>query len=249
MTVNGRLASTATFVNGGERIDLSVPQNTEEGKKLIFPLKVLFEDEHCALIHKPAGILTSGNGFKTIANALSQNLKASSRDDACQPQPTHRLDYATTGALLVGKTSSAIRELNSAFARAEIRKTYYAITIGEMPGQGIMDSPVDDKPSLSHYRVINSVSSQRFVKLNLVELKPETGRRHQLRKHLAGIGTPILGDAAYGIAGQILKGKGLYLHACCLEFPHPHTGQKLCIQDDLPQKFRNIFSSLHRSDQ
>lgn len=205
----------------------------------------MFEDEHLAVIHKPAGILVSGNGFKTIAHALPQNLKSSSLPDACQPQPVHRLDYATTGALLVGKTSSGIRDLNDSFARTEITKTYYAVTIGEMPKRGAIDSPIDDKPSMSQYQGIEAVSSPRFGKLNLVELKPKTGRRHQLRKHLAGIGNPILGDATYGIPGLILKGKGLYLHAFSLKFIHPHTGQKLCIQDDLPQKFRKIFSSLN----
>lgn len=243
--VNGSVASTATFITGGETIDLTITQEDQAAERLIFPLKVLFEDGHLAVIHKPAGILVSGNGFKTIARALPQNLKASSLAEATQPQPVHRLDYATTGALLAGKTSTAIRALNKLFAKGEVSKVYYAVTIGEMPRQGIIDSDIDDKPSESHYEVVESVKSERFGKLNLVKLNPKTGRRHQLRKHLASIVNPILGDATYGTEGLILKGKGLYLHACSLEFAHPETKKKLLIKDDLPQRFRKIFPSLN----
>ena len=92
---------------------------------------MLFEDEHLAMIHKPAGILVSGNGFKTIAKALSQNLKPSTLKDCTTLQPIHRLDYATTGILLIGKTSSSIRALNKLFENKAINKSYYAISIGE----------------------------------------------------------------------------------------------------------------------
>lgn len=239
--VNGKPASTATFIKGGETIDLSIDQKAQETKRLILPLQVLFEDDYLAIIHKPAGTLVSGNGFKTIAHALPQNLEASTLADATQPQPVHRLDYATTGALLAGKTNSAIRALNELFGKGEVTKIYYAVAIGKMPSEGIISSDIDDKPSASLYEVIESVSSERFGKLNLVKLNPKTGKRHQLRKHLAGIGNPILGDASYGTEGLILKGKGLYLHAYSLEFVHPATYQKLSIRDSLPERFRKIF--------
>ncbi len=242
--MNGTVASTATFITGGEIINLTITKENQVSERLSFPLKVLFEDEHLAVIHKPAGILVSGNGFKTIANALPQNLKASTLADATQPQPVHRLDYATTGALLAGKTSSAIRALNGLFAKGEVSKVYYAVAIGEMPQQGTIAAEIDGKPSQSHYEVMESVTSERFGKLNRVKLNPKTGRRHQLRKHLAGIDNPILGDATYGTNGLVLKGKGLYLHAHSLEFVHPVTEQKLNIRDSLPERFRKIFPSL-----
>lgn len=243
--VDGKLASTATFIKGGETIDLTITEEAQGTKQLILPLQVLFEDQYLAVIHKPAGILVSGNGFKTIARALPQNLRVSTLTDATQPQPVHRLDYATTGALLAGKTSSAIRALNELFAKGKVSKVYYAVAIGEMPQQGIIASNIDDKPSESHYELIESVSSERFGKLNLVKLNPKTGRRHQLRKHLAGIGNPILGDATYGNEGLILKRKGLYLHAYSLAFVHPVAGQKVIVRDSLPERFRKIFTSLN----
>ena len=239
--VNGLVASTATFIRGGETISLTVPEEVSPKKKLIFPLTVLFEDEYLAVIHKPAGILVSGNSFKTIANALTQNLKPSNLPDATKPQPVHRLDYATTGILLVGKTSSSIRALNKLFENKEVRKSYYAVAIGEMEASGSISTEVDDKKSLSNYRLIQSVPSVRFGKLNLLHLEPKTGRRHQLRIHLSSIGNPILGDKDYGIENLILNGKGLYLHAYSLEFKHPFTNETFSLTDELPERFTKLF--------
>ena len=193
------------------------------------------------MIHKPAGILVSGNSFKTVTNALVQNIKRSNLTDATTPQPVHRLDYATTGILLVGKTSSSIRALNKMFEDNKIMKTYFAITIGEMEYRGKITSKIDDKKSQSNYTLSESVPSKKFGKLNLIKLKPQTGRRHQLRKHLSKIGNPILGDKEYGIQNLILKGKGLYLHAYSLKFIHPFTNEKIHLKDELPQKFNKIF--------
>ncbi|WP_020567923.1 RluA family pseudouridine synthase [Neolewinella persica] len=243
ITVNGIIATTATFINGGESITLSIPEEVPSKEKLVFPLKVIFEDEHLAVIHKPGGILVSGNSFKTIANALPQNIKRSNLSDATKPQPVHRLDYPTTGILLVGKTSSSIRALNRLFEDKEIKKTYYAATIGEMNDQGEIISAIDGKKSQSKYKLCASVPSNRFDRLNLVELKPQTGRRHQLRKHLSSIGHPILGDKEYGIENLILNGKGLYLHAYSLRFIHPFTNKEVFFKDELPQRFKKIFHS------
>jgi len=241
--VNDVIATTAILINGGERISLSIPKEIRPNKKLVFPLKVLFEDDHLAVIHKPAGILVSGNSFKTIANALAQNIQASNLADATKPQPVHRLDYATTGVLLVGKTSGSIRALNSMFEDKKVEKSYYAVTIGEMNDQGKITSKIDGKKSQSNYKLFESVISKRFGKLNLVKLKPQTGRRHQLRKHLSSIDHPILGDATYGIENLILSGKGLYLHAYSLNFIHPFTNKRVSLKDVLPQKFKKIFIS------
>ena len=242
ITVNDVIATTATLIQGGECIVLNIPEEIKPSKQLIFPLNVLFEDDYLAIIHKPAGILVSGNGFMTIANALIQNLKSSTLKDATKPQPVHRLDYATTGALLVGKTSSSIRVLNELFEEKKIQKTYYAITIGKMSKEGIITSEVDGKESKSGYEVIESIVSERFGMLNLVKLNPFTGRRHQLRIHLASIGNPILGDKTYGKEPFILKGKGLYLHAYSLQFTHPFTQESIHIKDAFPERFQKLFA-------
>jgi len=114
-----------------------------------------------------------------------------------------------------------------------------------MNHQGKITLEVDGKKSQSNYTLCDAVSSERFGKLNLVQLGPRTGRRHQLRKHLSSIGNPILGDAVYGIENLILKGKGLYLHAYSLKFIHPFTNKEVSLKDELPKRFKKIFSQLN----
>jgi len=238
--VNGLPTSTARIIIGGEKITLLNPKNKPLRKSLILRLAITFEDDYLAIIEKPPGILVNGNKFKTIDNALQQNLKKSSQIDAVRPRPIHRLDYPTSGLLLIGKTSSTIRALNQLFEHKKIKKKYYAITIGKMNLKGDIKTYINKKTAITNYKTIQSVKSNRFEFLNLVELSPRTGRRHQLRIHLSSIGNPILGDQEYGIKSLILKGKGLYLHASQLDFTHPITKDKLSITSNLPKKFKMI---------
>lgn len=241
--IDGTIATTAKYISGGEKIELFKKETSSTHKKFEFNLKVLFEDDFLAIIYKPSGILVSGNSFATIDNALFQNLKKSKQFDAVRPRPAHRLDYATSGVLLVGKTSASIISLNKLFEHTKITKTYVAITIGNMETSGEIDFLIDTKKANTCYEVLASVPSKRFEFLNLVKLNPKTGRKHQLRKHLAAIGNPILGDKAYFKEGLILNGKGLYLHASKLEFTHPFTKGKITVAKELPKKFNTIFSS------
>ncbi|MFT5336178.1 MAG: 23S rRNA pseudouridine1911/1915/1917 synthase [Luteibaculaceae bacterium] len=243
--VDGKLGDTAMWIAGGETITVNFPEEDTQIKRLIFPLKVTYEDDYLACILKPGGILVSGNGFKTIAHALVQNLSRSNSTDTTKPQPVHRLDYATTGILLVGKTNDAIRTLNRLFENKKIQKEYYAITIGKMENRGEISLDIDTKSSLTEYEVVDSVVSPRFERLNLVKLNPKTGRRHQLRKHLSALGNPILGDQTYGKEELILKGKGLYLHAFSLEFKHPETKNTERFTAELPERFYKIFPNLN----
>jgi 23S rRNA pseudouridine1911/1915/1917 synthase len=240
--LNGRIASTADLISGGELIELFFDETARKRPTIELRLEVLFEDDFLAIINKPPGIEVSGNRKWTVENALSQNLKPSGQVDALlYPEPIHRLDYPTSGALLIGKTSSAVIELNRLFADREVEKTYMAITIGKMNASGTVDAEIDGKPSLSTFRVLRSVVSERFGWLNLVELNPKTGRRHQLRKHMAQFGNPILGDKEYGTEGLILNGKGLYLHSASLSFTHPFSKEELTVLSPLPKKFLKIF--------
>jgi 23S rRNA pseudouridine1911/1915/1917 synthase len=241
VTVDERVATTATIIKGGEYIRLHQVEDLGNPKTFKLPLKVLFEDDYLAMIHKPAGIAVSGNKLRTITNALNASIAKSPLTDATTPQAIHRLDYATSGILLVGKTSTSIRELNRMFEERKIQKTYFAITIGIMKRSGRVMEAIDGKFAESEFEVIQSVHSERFDRLNLVKLHPKTGRRHQLRKHLLSIGNPILGDKQYGIDGLILSGKGMYLFAYSLEFTHPKTGKHVLVSDPIPKKFLKIF--------
>ena len=241
--VNGEIATTALFIKGEELIELYKKENDTTFKQFEFDLEILFEDDYLAVIYKPSGILVSGNSFATIDNALLQNITKSTLFDAVRPRPVHRLDYPTSGLLLIGKTSASIIALNQLFENKKIQKNYHAITIGEMEKNGKIELPIDSKTAYTSYEVIKTVSSERFSILNLVKLEPKTGRKHQLRKHLLAINNPILGDKEHFIDGLILNGKGLYLHASTLKFDHPFTKETINVTKDLPKKFKKIFPS------
>ncbi len=239
--INGAQGFTGDWIRGGEELTLYEPKISKK-PSIDVPLTVLFEDDHLAIIHKPAGVLVSGNKRFTIENALSFNLKKSQEPDALlRPEPIHRLDYPTTGALLIGKTAKAVMLLNTLFEERKVEKTYLAVTIGAMDDKGVIEEPIDSKPSRSTFKKIASVPSERFEALNLLELVPHTGRRHQLRKHLSFLGNSILGDPLYSKEGLLLKGKGLYLHAYLLAFVHPVTHATIRIKAPIPKKFEKLF--------
>lgn len=239
--VNDTTVTTATFIKNDDKIELYSSDEKTTQKKLVLKLEVLFEDDFLAIIYKPPGILVSGNKFKTIDNALTQNLAISNQLDSTRPRPVHRLDYPTSGLLLIGKTVNSIVTLNKLFEQKEVSKTYYAVTMGNMPPSGIIDTTIDNKASYTVFDVKSTVESPRFKFLNLVKLTPKTGRKHQLRIHMSNMGNPILGDQKYGDTNTVLKGKGLYLHAYSLEFTHPITEEKLSIKTECPKKFKKIF--------
>jgi len=172
---------------------------------------------------------------------LVQNLKPSSLKDAAKPQPVHRLDYGTTGVLLIGKTNESIRKLNLLFETKKISKIYFATTIGKMDNNQTLTNKIDGKIAETEYKIIKTVNSVKYGKLNLVKLNPKTGRRHQIRKHLSLNGNPILGDKDYGKEGFILQKKGMYLHAYSLNFIHPYTKKEMHIISELPSKYTAIF--------
>lgn len=240
--VNNKRGISGQFIIGGENIELLEDENLVK-KNIELKLDVLWEDEHLAVIYKPAGLLVSGNKAKTVSNALVYNLKASILKDAVKPQPVHRLDFLTSGLLLIGKTAKSIIELGKLFEYKKIQKTYIAVTIGKMKQEGKIDFSIDEKESVSGYSVLKTVESDKFNYLNLVELIPYTGRRHQLRIHCKHLENPILGDTKYGDVDNILKGKGMYLHAKSLEFIHPFTLEHLTINKATPQKFDRLFKS------
>lgn len=235
--VDGISASTGLWVKQGQRIelcDLELPPVKVYEKKL----ELVYEDEHIAVINKPAGISVSGNLFRTIQNALPFNLKLSSRMDALPVfRPVHRLDNPTCGLLLIAKTSQAIGALGVQFENRIISKRYTAVVIGSLPDKGKIDMPVDGKKAESSFIVIRRNNSIRNQTLSMVHLFPKTGRTHQLRIHMAGIGTPILGDKLYGSEGEILRKKGLFLCATGLLFNHPFTNGKMDLSIDPPYKF------------
>ena len=243
--INGKKGFTADFISGGEKIDLYKSLEKINKPIIELPIQVLYEDDYLAIVNKQAGIVVSGNKKITLENALPNSLKVSSQKDALErPEPIHRLDYATSGALLIGKTINTVVALNQLFEEKKVRKKYYAVTIGIMKDKGTITFPIENKASKSSYQLIASIESPKYKFLNLVELTPHTGRRNQLRVHMAAIGNPILGDQKFGKEGLILLGKGLYLHSFSLEFTHPNKNTILSISSPIPKKFLKLFPEI-----
>ncbi len=239
--VDGVPAPTGLWMKEGQRIEL-VDLELPPAKIFEMKLEVVYEDEHIAVINKPAGVSVSGNLFRTIQNMLPFNLKESICQDALPVfRPVHRLDNPTCGLLLIAKTSQAIGALGAQFENRIIKKRYAAVVIGDLPEKGRIEMEVDEKEAVSSFRRVRKVPSIRNKSLCLVHLFPETGRTHQLRIHMAGLGTPILGDKLYGTEGEILLKKGLFLCAAGLQFEHPFTNEKMDLSIDPPYKFSRFM--------
>lgn len=241
LRLDGELSETGTWLRPGQvithvEIELTPPK--------VFPmeLEVLFEDDFLAVVHKPAGIVVSGNKYKTVQNALQANLSPSQAPDALPwPRPVHRLDRGTSGLLLIAKSQGARIDLGMQLERKVVEKRYRAVVIGLPPASGQIDTPIEGKASLSEFSLIRSVPSLRNGHLSLLDLFPRTGRTHQLRIHLASLGHPILGDREHGTEGLILKGKGMFLSAVELAFRHPKSGERIAIETDQPGKFERFM--------
>ncbi len=243
--INGAAADSGTWVETGQNIQWMDLQ-LRPPKAYHLKFGVIMEDEYLAVINKPPGIEVSGNKFKTVENALSSNLMASAQADALPwPRPVHRLDYSTSGLLLVAKTSSALVSLGQAFETRKIHKRYTAIVSGTPPAEGRIEEPINGVPSCSEFIAKQTVPSLKSGHLTLVDLFPVTGRTHQLRIHMASIGHPIVGDQKYGPEGHVLKGKGLFLAAVELNFPHPATQESTRISIDSPAKFDSLLEREH----
>ena len=192
-----------------------------------------------ALIHKPAGIVVSGNQFHTVQNALLHNLKVSKAVDAFKlPRPVHRLDHATSGLLLIAKTTSANIALSQQFENKTIQKRYQAVVIGKLAAdKGKIEQAIEGKIAVTKYEVKQISPSLKTQHLSLLDLYPLTGRTHQLRIHLANLGHPILGDKLYHGTHPLLQGKGLFLCAVELSFEHPLNKKKMNFCMEAPNKF------------
>lgn len=245
VTINGDVGYTADYIMGGELIELYQSNIPKTKPTITIPLQIIYEDDYLAIINKPAGIVVSGNKKYTLENALSSGLKKSKQKDALQyPQPIHRLDYPTSGAIIIGKTTKSVIYLNKLFEDQKINKKYRAITIGHQNDYGTIEKTINQKESKSEFKVIKRMISKKYESLNLVELIPYTGRTHQLRIHQASIGNPILGDIKYGKEGLIGKGNGLYLQASYISFLHPFLKKEVEISLLLPKKFKKLFPKI-----
>ncbi len=235
--IDDKIASDGRYVVSGQVIEW---RRSVKITERIFELDVpvIFEDDYLAVVNKPAGVVVSGNRFQTLENALVGILQSSKQHDALtMPHAIHRLDSDTSGLVIIGKTVSAHLQLSRMMAERKIQKFYSALVLGSPPKHGTINEPIDQKPALTHFQTIKKYDSLVSGVLSLVRIDLETGRTHQIRKHLSAAGHPILGDKLYGQSGFILRQRGLFLCASQLIFHHPITNNLINLSVELPAKF------------
>lgn len=244
--VNGEVKNTGFWLSENDLITLHENINSKP-KPYHLALDIVYDDDYLTVINKPAGISVSGNQYRTIQNAIIDQLPFSSQSDALNwPKPVHRLDNQTSGLLIIAKTAKAIVALGNMFKENKIHKTYHAIVCGQLKGGGVINSPIDDLASETSYETLKIVSSLKNKFVSLVKVSPKTGRTHQIRKHLQSIGHPIMGDKLYGEAKNVLKGKGLFLTSTGVSFSHPIKKNEITIEIDIPYKFSSLLKREQR---
>jgi 23S rRNA pseudouridine1911/1915/1917 synthase len=249
VTVNGIVQRKAGYkLREGEAVavDYDVSELTQIPE---IDLPVLYEDDDCVVINKPVGVLSHSKGAfnpeATVATWLRSRLKGLSGE---RGGIVHRLDRATSGVMICAKTPEALSWLQKQFATRNVHKTYMAVVDGKLePEEAIIDMPIERNPKApATFRVgpqgKHAKTAYTVVQTNdkhtLVELRPETGRTHQLRVHLNHFHHPIVGDQLYG--GK--PAERLYLHAKELEITIPKNHERKVFSAPLPPEFMELTS-------
>lgn len=244
LLVDGSPGDSGWKIKTGQQIDL-LADYSKIPKIYELDIPVLYEDEYMAVVNKPAGLVVSGNEYRTLYNALGYNIQKSNLLDALPyPTPCHRLDKATSGCLIVAKTKTAQIEVGNQFAKKEIKKEYMAIVHGALKDNGVIDTVINGQEAYTAFSVSERVSSKSGEIFSLVRLYPKTGRTHQLRIHLSSIAHPILGDKLYGTMGNVLLHKGLFL--CATSIQATILNNQINCGIDIPNKFNRILRLLKR---
>jgi len=282
VTVDGQRRRRAYRVREGDEVAIPLPPPPPEADPEALrriPLDIIHEDEHLVVLNKRPGVVVHPVGrkrFNTLINAL--HLRYRRPDDPehdVVPMLCHRLDRDTSGVLVVAKTLYARRELYFEFDRRRAVKEYLALVEGEPNDLRVVDLPIGPDPQ-SEIRLRRAVQPaerggaqaltevealERFGDFSLVRLRPRTGRQHQLRVHMAGVGHPIVCDALYGRRRRLTQhevdpacasDKPLLerqaLHAARLVLRHPGTGKRTAFEAPLaPDMQRTLEVLRHRS--
>lgn len=248
VTVNGTPQTKAGYkLREGDEVVVDYDSSELEQIPEI-ALPVLYEDDDCVVINKPAGILSHSKGAfnpeATVATWLRSRLKEGLSGE--RGGIVHRLDRATSGVMICAKTPQALRWLQKQFATRNVHKTYAAVVSGQFESsEAIIDMPIGRNPKApATFRVDaqgrHAKTAYKTMANNnsysLLELKPETGRTHQLRVHLSHLHHPIVGDTLYD--GE--PGGRLYLHAESLEITILKNHERKVFTVPVPPDFMEL---------
>ena len=258
--LNGNRAEANTRLNSGDMLnvpDIAPPAEAprqrhvvkmDEARTKELERMVLYSDAWVIVLNKPAGLAVQGGSGITVH--VDGMLDALRGDHPERPKLVHRLDRDTSGLLVIARSGRVASSLSAAFRGRDVEKTYWALLAG-LPDvlEGRIDLPLkridlgqtsraepssrkdkEAQTAVTDYRILDK-AGRKFC---LAELRPQTGRMHQLRAHCLALGTPILGDEVYGGVYSEHFAQQLHLHARRLSFPHPEGGS-LTVEAPLPK--------------
>lgn len=246
--VNKELSKPGYRLKNGDVIALAIDTAQLQQPEHI-ELPIIYEDEDVLVVDKPVGVISHALNRYWNEPSVASFVRQKTGQPGERSGIVHRLDRATSGVMICAKNEQALRWLQTQFALRKVNKVYRAIVSGHMQHQeAIVDLPIERNPkhpqtfrvgasgkvAQTHYLVLKSLPLH-----DIVELKPHTGRTHQLRVHLKHVGNPIVGDTLYG--GE--KAERLYLHAYSLEITL-QNGQRTTLTSPLPLAF-NTYTQLH----
>ena len=275
VTINGATSKPSLILQGNETIECRFENKPIE--ESIMPeqmgLDILYEDDHLVVINKPAGLVVhpgNGNFTGTLLNGLLYHFQKLSREDSLRPGIIHRLDKDTSGVILIAKNDQSHDHIGEQFNQRQVKKEYIALAWGELEEQGLIMGEIGRHPknrqiftvvpkggrsAVTHFKRV-----EYLAPLSMVDLRPETGRTHQLRVHLKSISHPIFGDKPYGggvknaksfhvkytqLINQLVKAiSRVALHARRLQISHPGTGKKMSFTAPIPTDIKTAIEIL-----
>lgn len=272
--VDGREVRTSLKLKGGEQIEVEIPPLLPAVPLAeAIPLDVLYEDSDLIVINKAAGMVVhpgAGNTSGTLVNALLAHCKdLAGIGGELRPGIVHRLDKGTSGVLVAAKHDRAHQSLSEQFSVHSVKRIYQALIYGspkEDTGkiEGIIGRHPTERLRLSgkarngKHAVTRWKVKERYGRVSLVELRLETGRTHQIRVHLTEAGFPLLGDPLYPdggrcnnipdtqLRGMINRLGRQALHARCLGFIHPSSGEYMEFTTEPPDDLQELLKYLRK---
>ena len=258
VTVDGAVRARSHRLVGGERVvvEAAATQGLEPGGE---PVPVRWRDTHLAVVAKPAGVVTHPAGARhadtLVHRLLAMGVPLAPAGGPLRPGIVHRLDAGTSGLLVVASDDRTFHALQTMFRAHDVERTYLALVRGEPAHERfVVDAPLGRRgASIRVDRARGRAAAteaevvERFDRAALLEIRPRTGRTHQIRVHLAAIGHPILGDGRYGGGGDDARALGLarpFLHAARIAFDHPVTGERIAVEEELPADLLDVLRRL-----
>jgi 23S rRNA pseudouridine1911/1915/1917 synthase len=230
-----RVKVAGRTVRAGQRIEVNVGGAIERTAAPPAP-EIVFVDDHVIVADKPAGLVTAPTPESDRGDLLDQLARRYG-----EVYLVHRLDLPTSGLLVFARTRDANKRLGDAFVRHDVDREYRAVALGEVAAQTV-DQPIQGKRAVTHLGVV-----EPLIGATLVWARLETGRTHQIRIHLAGLGHPVAGDPQHG--GElsrtfIPRAPRLALHAAVLGFTHPATGERVRFERAVPADLASWIARL-----